>query len=549
MTKYGMKYNEECLLAYFRAFNYLNNGVITFPELLMGLACIDSKSCHNEIRSKFVVRYYDVLRSGYLYKDNLRLMIQDMCAGQTIDDQAIETQLNKILQDVESELDQVSNNRRIHHRKFVGAIGEHKIRGTSKLCRIGKPICACISNAIFTRSQHHDKKISRQLGNVIEQQYGGSCVGCRAKRPILEDSLYKLNADGLIAKQVAKVLPSVTPVSIQSTNTLATAKTPEVKPTNRNKKTEKKTEKSNKAESLQTTSSVESIAQNESMPSTVDSINEEAISVAHQLLKQIHDFAPNMGNSTNPAGLLANSSQERSEFLEKMTTLQRALEPLLKRRRWVPVASPAIVIGDLHGNLADLLTMEKSLWKRFPAMGPNLVFLGDMVDRGKWSVECVAYLLCLMVIEPDKVTVLRGNHEVRDLQRHYSYQSECLTKYGTNLGQDLWTLTNAIFDLLPLCAVIDGALYGAHGGIPRQTSSLEDIAALPVEISNPQEDCQIAWEILWADPMGQSQFIEMAHFLREDIARCQGFLHNKKRGTAYAFAEEACNRYTIFEYA
>ena len=78
MTKYGMKYNEERLLAYFRAFNYLNNGVITFPELLMGLACIDSKSCHNEIRSKFVVRYYDVLRSGYLYEDNLRLMIQDI---------------------------------------------------------------------------------------------------------------------------------------------------------------------------------------------------------------------------------------------------------------------------------------------------------------------------------------------------------------------------------------------------------------------------------------------------------------------------------------
>ena len=542
MTKYGLSYTDERLWAYFRAFNYNNNGVMTFPKLLMGLACIDSKSCHNETRAKFVVRYYDVFRSGYLTEDDLKLMIQDMHAGQPINEQEIEVQLRQMFQDVESELDQAANKRRIHQRKFLVAIGEHKIRGTSKLCRIGKPICACISNAIFARSKHQDKKISRQIGNVIDQQYVGSCMGCRTKSPIFEDSLYKLNADGSIVEQVTKVLPSAFQTSGQSTGTLANPKSRERRSTNRNKKTEKKTEKSSKTGSLQTTSSMESITLQDSMTSAVESVDEEAITVAHELLKQIHDFAPNMGNTINPAGLLANSNQERKAFLEKMKILQRALEPLLKRHRCVYVNSPAIVIGDLHGNLADLLTMEKTLWKRFPMMGPNLVFLGDMVDRGKWSVECATYLLCLVVIAPDKVTVLRGNHEVRELQCHYSYQSECIKKYGSEHGKHLWKLTNAIFDLLPLCAVIDGALYGAHGGIPRQTSSLADIAALPAEIRNPQADCQIAWEILWDDPISQAYFVEMAQMLKLDIARCQGFLENRKRGTAFAFGEEACNR-------
>jgi hypothetical protein len=96
--------------------------------------------------------------------------------------------------------------------------------------------------------------------------------------------------------------------------------------------------------------------------------------------------------------------------------------------------------------------------------------------------------------------------------------------------------------MLPLCGVIDGAVYCAHGGIPRATTSLNDIAALPAEISSPQQESAIAWEILWSDPLAQPLFLEMAHIMRVDLARCNGFLPNKKRGTAWWFSEEALNR-------
>ena len=64
--------------------------------------------------------------------------------------------------------------------------------------------------------------------------------------------------------------------------------------------------------------------------------------------------------------------------------------------------SLSFVIGDIHGNLEDLLTLENHLWPSLP-VGPNLLFLGDYVDRGAWSVECALYVLALKVLFPHKV--------------------------------------------------------------------------------------------------------------------------------------------------
>jgi hypothetical protein len=94
----------------------------------------------------------------------------------------------------------------------------------------------------------------------------------------------------------------------------------------------------------------------------------------------------------------------------------------------IPEGCKMTVVGDLHGQLADLLYIldESGL----PADDNRYIFNGDFVDRGQYSVECICILLALYASDPHNVVLNRGNHEDIAINRVYGFQAECVDKYG-----------------------------------------------------------------------------------------------------------------------
>jgi len=157
-----------------------------------------------------------------------------------------------------------------------------------------------------------------------------------------------------------------------------------------------------------------------------------------------------------------------------------------------PVSAPATVCGDIHGQFWDLL----ELFRTGGAM-PNTkyIFLGDYVDRGYYSLETFTLLLLYKALYPDRIILLRGNHESRQITQVYGFYDECTQKYGK---ANAWVYCCQVFDLLPLAAVIDNRVFCVHGGLSPEITTIDQISTIQRNQEIPQQGAFC--DLMWADP-------------------------------------------------
>lgn len=170
----------------------------------------------------------------------------------------------------------------------------------------------------------------------------------------------------------------------------------------------------------------------------------------------------------------------------------KAREILVEESNVQRVDAPVTICGDIHGQFYDLKELFK-VGGECPET--NYLFMGDFVDRGFYSVETFLLLLALKVRYPDRITLIRGNHESRQITQVYGFYDECLRKYAS---VNVWRYCCEIFDYLSLSAIIDDKIFCVHGGLSPSINTLDQIRTIDRKQEVPHDGAMC--DLLWSDP-------------------------------------------------
>ncbi|PNY28450.1 Serine/threonine-protein phosphatase [Tolypocladium capitatum] len=125
----------------------------------------------------------------------------------------------------------------------------------------------------------------------------------------------------------------------------------------------------------------------------------------------------------------------------------------------------------------------------------RFIFLGDFVDRGYFSLETFTLLMCLKAKYPDRIVLVRGNHESRQITQVYGFYEECQQKYG---NASVWKACCQVFDFLVLAAIVDGELLCVHGGLSPEIRTIDQIRVVARAQEIPHEGAFC--DLVWSDP-------------------------------------------------
>ncbi|KFD51770.1 hypothetical protein M514_07297, partial [Trichuris suis] len=197
--------------------------------------------------------------------------------------------------------------------------------------------------------------------------------------------------------------------------------------------------------------------------------------------------------------------------------IKLARDVLMNEETVLQLSSPVTICGDIHGQYFDLEELF-TLGGQVPET--RYLFLGDYVDRGRHSVQTITRLLALKARYPERIFLLRGNHECRTTSSSYGFYDECLLKFGNSL---FWQFCCDLFHYMPIAAVVDGSYFCVHAGLSPSVRTISAVNSLDRFCEIPQTGGFA--DLLWSDP--------------EEV---KGF-EESPRGAGWLFGREAAEHF------
>ena len=142
---------------------------------------------------------------------------------------------------------------------------------------------------------------------------------------------------------------------------------------------------------------------------------------------------------------------------------------------------------------------------------------------------------------PDRITLIRGNHESRQITQVYGFYDECQRKYGS---ANVWRYCCEVFDYLALAAIVDGSVFCVHGGLSPNLTGIDQVCSVLkvcIECFSNFRFIQIRaidrkqevphdgpmCDLLWSDPDGKRYISSSILFM---LKKCLSFRLCRRTG-------------------
>ena len=204
---------------------------------------------------------------------------------------------------------------------------------------------------------------------------------------------------------------------------------------------------------------------------------------------------------------------------EIFTVIDTVYPIIEKEESMLELEPPLYICGDIHGQFYDLLRIFEIC--KYPPQS-KFLFLGDYVDRGKKSLECILLLLCLKIKYPENIFLLRGNHESADINRIYGFYDECKRKVSLKIYKKFCN----IFNILPITAIVGEKILCMHGGLALDLKTITQLKTIKRPTEIPEEG--LLCDLVWSDP---------------DETVLFDFMTNKERGISVCFSKQTVKEF------